>query len=53
MPAPRISLITLKDHMVRQLREDLPGFIDREVAMHGITFHQQEVKDNIRAMFGK
>lgn len=50
---PRVSLITLKDHLVRQLREDLPRFIEQEVAMHGITFHQQEVRDNIRSLFGK
>ena len=49
---PRISLITLKDHLVRGLRESLPRFIEQELAMHGVTFHQQEVKDNIRAMFG-
>jgi polyketide biosynthesis enoyl-CoA hydratase PksI len=50
---PRISLITLKDHLVRSLREDLPGFIEREVQMHGVTFHQEEVRENIRSLFGK
>ncbi|NEZ57812.1 polyketide synthase [Adonisia turfae] len=50
---PRVSLITLKDHLVQQLRKDLPRFIEQEVTMHGITFHQQEVRDNIRSLFGK
>ena len=50
---PRVSLVTLKDHLVRSLRQDLPRFIDQEVAMHEITFHQEEVKENIRSMFGK
>ncbi len=50
--APRLSLTTLKDHLVRSLRKDLPGFIEQEVAMHAITFHQDEVKENIRSMFG-
>ncbi|MCG8368108.1 MAG: polyketide synthase [Pseudanabaenales cyanobacterium] len=50
---PRVSLITLKDHLVRPLREDLPRFIEQEVAMHGVTFHQEEVRDNIRSLFGK
>lgn len=50
---PRISLITLKDHLVRQLREDLAGFIEREVEMHAVTFHQEEVRQNIQSMFGR
>jgi polyketide biosynthesis enoyl-CoA hydratase PksI len=50
---PRISLITLKDHLVRSLREDLPRFVDSEVQMHSVTFHQEEVRENIRSLFGK
>jgi polyketide biosynthesis enoyl-CoA hydratase PksI len=50
---PRISLVTLKDHLVRSLRQDLPRFIEQEVAMHEITFHQEEVKQNIRSLFGR
>ncbi len=50
---PRISLITLKDHLVRSLRADLPRFIEQEVAMHGVTFHQEEVRENIRSLFGR
>lgn len=49
---PRISLVTLKDHLVASLREKLPVFIEQEVAMHELTFHQPEVKDRINELFG-
>jgi len=49
---PRISLVTLKDHLVAPLREGLPGVIDQEIAMHEKTFHRPEVKDRIEAFFG-
>jgi polyketide biosynthesis enoyl-CoA hydratase PksI len=50
---PRVSLVTLKDHLVAPLREQLPGFIEQEIAMHELTFHQPEVKHRIEAFFGK
>lgn len=50
---PRVSLITLKDHLVTSLREQLPQKIEQELAMHEMTFHQEEVKENIHALFGK
>ncbi len=50
---PRVSLVTLKDHLVTPLREQLPKFIEQEIAMHELTFHQLEVKDRIEAFFGK
>lgn len=50
---PRMSLVTLKDHLVAPLREQLPGFIEHEITMHELTFHQPEVKDRIEAFFGK
>ncbi|MBW8688273.1 polyketide synthase [Chitinophaga rhizophila] len=50
---PRVSLITLKDHLVSGAREQLPGIIEKEVAMHGKTFHLAEVKDRIMGLFGK
>jgi polyketide biosynthesis enoyl-CoA hydratase PksI len=50
---PRVSLVTLKDHLVAPLREQLPRFIEQEIAMHELTFHQPEVKDRIEAFFGK
>lgn len=50
---PRVSLITLKDQLVRGLRAELPAVIEQEVAMHDKTFHQPEVRENIRLLFGK
>lgn len=50
---PRVSLVTLKSHLVRSLREELPAIIEQEVAMHDKTFHQPEVRENIRSLFGK
>ena len=49
---PRISLVTLKDHMVDPIRKELPVIIDQEVKMHEKTFHLPEVKDRIRTAFG-
>jgi polyketide biosynthesis enoyl-CoA hydratase PksI len=49
---PRVSLVTLKDHLVAPLREQLPGFIAQEIAMHERTFHQPEVRDRIESFFG-
>lgn len=50
---PRLSLITLKDHLVAQLREELPRVIEQEIAMHKKTFHQPGVKERIITLFGK
>jgi polyketide biosynthesis enoyl-CoA hydratase PksI len=50
---PRVSLVTLKDHLVAPLRAELPRFIDQEVVMHDLTFHQPEVRERIEAFFGK
>jgi polyketide biosynthesis enoyl-CoA hydratase PksI len=49
---PRLSLITLKDHLVAPLRAELPGIIAKEVTMHAKTFHQPEVKERIMILFG-
>jgi polyketide biosynthesis enoyl-CoA hydratase PksI len=48
---PRVSLMTLKDHLVSDLRAELPSYIEREVAMHDKTFHQPEVRDLIQARY--
>lgn len=48
---PRHSLITLKDHLTASVRRELPGFIEREVDMHGQTFRQEEVRQRIHALF--
>jgi polyketide biosynthesis enoyl-CoA hydratase PksI len=50
---PRTSLIVLKDHLVAPIRNELPGIIEQEIAMHEKTFHQAEVKDRIISLFGK
>ena len=50
---PRVSLVTLKSHLVRTLREELDGVIQQEVAMHDKTFHQPEVRERIAKLFGK
>ena len=50
---PRLSLITLKKHLTSKIREKLPEFIEKEVAMHEITFHQPEVESRIEEFFGK
>ncbi len=48
---PRLSLVTLKDHLVAHLRAGLDRVIEQEVSMHEKTFGQPEVKDRIRAFF--
>lgn len=50
---PRISLVTLKAHLVAQMRRDLPAVIEQELAMHGVTFSQPEVRERIDNLFGK
>jgi polyketide biosynthesis enoyl-CoA hydratase PksI len=50
---PRVSLVTLKDHLVAHQRESLPRTIAQEVAMHEKTFHQPEVRERIEAFFGR
>lgn len=50
---PRTSLVTLKSHLVREIRQQLPAVIELEVAMHDITFHQPEVKERIETLFGR
>lgn len=50
---PRISLVTLKDHLVAKLRKSLPEVIAKEVMMHETTFTQPEVKERIKTLFGR
>lgn len=50
---PRLSLITLKDHLADPLRQQLPSVIAQEVAMHERTFHQPDVRRRIEALFGQ
>lgn len=48
---PRLSLITLKDHLVASLRAELSKVIEQELAMHEKTFHQAEVKERIVTLY--
>jgi polyketide biosynthesis enoyl-CoA hydratase PksI len=50
---PRISLVTLKSHMVAGYREQLPVYIQKELEMHDKTFHLPEVRERILTLFGK
>jgi polyketide biosynthesis enoyl-CoA hydratase PksI len=50
---PRLSLVTLKNHLVGEMRSELPSFIAKEVAMHAKTLHQPEVRERIDAAFGR
>lgn len=49
---PRVSLVTLKDHLVGALRAGLAAVIEQELVMHEKTFHQAEVKERINSFFG-
>ncbi|AYY14155.1 enoyl-CoA hydratase [Actinobacteria bacterium YIM 96077] len=48
---PRLSLVTLKDHLVADLRNRLPGVIEEELRMHDVTFHQPEVRERILSLY--
>ncbi len=50
---PRLSLVTLKDHLVARYRRELPQVIEQELIMHEKTFHQPEVKERIMSLFGR
>ncbi|AFI28404.1 MULTISPECIES: polyketide synthase [unclassified Bacillus (in: firmicutes)] len=49
---PRNSLVTLKDHLVAPLRDQLPRVIEQELMMHEKTFHHEEVKTRIKGLYG-
>ena len=48
---PRLSLITLKNHLCRKSRIDVRATIKQELEMHEITFHQPLVKERITTLF--
>ncbi len=48
---PRLSLVTLKDHLVASMRNELEKVIAQEIRMHEKTFNQPEVRDRIRTLF--
>lgn len=48
---PRLSLVTLKKHMTSKIKRSLKDIFEQELEMHKITFHQPQVKENIKALF--
>jgi len=50
---PRISLELLKKHLAQPVREDLPHFVEQELAMHKITFNTPETRAGIEHFFGE
>jgi polyketide biosynthesis enoyl-CoA hydratase PksI len=50
---PRGALILLKRHLVAEIRSALPRVIEEEVEMHRQTFHEPEVANRIKTLFGK
>ena len=50
---PRLSLTTLKKHLTEDIKAKLAGYIDKELKMHEVTFHQPEVAERIESLFGQ
>lgn len=50
---PRLALTELKRNLAAELREALPAAIEKEIAMHLVTFSQPEVRSRIEARFGR
>ncbi len=50
---PRVSLMSLKNHLAAGLRRELPAVVRQELAMHELTFAQPEVRERIERLFGK
>lgn len=50
---PRAALISLKGHLVAELRARLPEVAAQEVALHKATFGLPEVRDRISTLFGQ
>ncbi|NSL85653.1 enoyl-CoA hydratase [Chitinophaga sp. Mgbs1] len=50
---PRVSLVTLKQHLVADMKKELNAVVDKELVMHEKTFQQEEVKNRIITLYGK
>ncbi len=50
---PRLSLVTLKQHLTKEIKATIPTIIEKELQMHEMTFHQPEVKQRIENLFGQ
>ncbi len=48
---PKISLVTLKQHLVEPIVKELPAIVEKEVLMHEKTFHHAGVKERIHELF--
>ena len=47
---PRLSLVTLKEHLTATLRRELPTVVAQEVVMHEKTFRQAGVRERIEKL---
>jgi len=50
---PQISLLLLKEQLTAIDKENLPSYIEQELAMHKETFVLPEVKQHIQQLFGQ
>jgi polyketide biosynthesis enoyl-CoA hydratase PksI len=50
---PRLALEELKRNLAAGMRADLPAAVEKELAMHRLTFAQPEVRGRIEALFGR
>lgn len=49
---PLLSLKVLKNNLTKDIREELPSAIEKELEMHKLTFAQTEVRSRIENLFG-
>ena len=50
---PRLSLCLLKETLTAPLKAALPAVVEREMAMHDLTFAQPDIKARISGRFGR
>ncbi|MEM7346573.1 MAG: polyketide synthase [Chloroflexota bacterium] len=50
---PLVSLKLLKAHLTDPIKQALPAIIEKELAMHEISFSQPEVRNRIETLFGR
>jgi len=48
---PTVSLKLLKEQLTKTIKDELPNYIEQELAMHKISFSLPEVKENIAKYF--
>jgi polyketide biosynthesis enoyl-CoA hydratase PksI len=48
---PKLSLVMLKDHLLAEVRAELPRVVQQEIVMHEQTCHRPEVKERIDRLF--